>query len=299
MPTQPHNPRRRGLALVVLVLMVVGGVTGILVVLDSVAPRTPAIDPGAIAAPDDDSLMARRVRAVGNARLLGVEGLTDWIDEQRERVAQATPETLGIEWQALAFGLSERCSSCNDGRGIRVATPLYDEVPEAIERDVTEALEALENARSAGFEDSESYRIEAMLLSCRVIDLASAMRWDGRIKAATAKAFELDPNNPRAHVATAVREVLLPSWLGQDPEAALERLVPAADALPNDERPLVFAAFAAHLLGKDDLVVDLLDRASTRRPNGRYARVVLERLRSGSDESPFAGDVVETYGRDH
>lgn len=247
---------------------------------------TTATEPG-------DPVAAER-EAVEAARRGGVPGLTTFIVEQRRRVEEAdTDQQRAQALEILAFALSERCSARNAGRGIQVGKPLYDEVPEPTEADVVEGLAAIERARELGLETSEGHRIEGLLLSCRVINLVSAMRWNSQIQKTTARAFEIWPDNPRAHIAQAVREVLTPSFLGQDPESALERLRPAAKALPGDERPLVFAAFAAHLLDRRDEAIELLEQACERRPDVRYPPAVLKRLREGV-EKPFAIDVEET-----
>jgi tetratricopeptide (TPR) repeat protein len=287
-PRSRRAPRRIALAVagVALAAVAVFEARGLLLAAPA-APPPPGGSGG------EARTEAAAVEQVVLARRRGVEGLTAWIERQRARIASARDDAQKAEaLEHLAFALSERCSARNDGRGIRVAEPLYDEVPPATESDVQEGLAALEAARALGRETSESYRIEALLLSCRVIGLMSAMKWDGKIRAATQKAFELDPDNPRAQIAQAVREVLLPSYMGQDPEKALERLLPAAEALPLDERPLVFGAFAAHLLGRGEQCLELLGRAIERRPDANYARAVRDRILAERSD-PFGEDVVE------
>ena len=139
--------------------------------------------------PEDRVLLARRD---------GIRGLDAFIEHQRRLVAESSePDATGYALTILAMALGERCSARNAGRGIQVGRPLYEQVPEPTERDITEGLNALDRAQELGFESSELHRIRSLLLSCRVVGLTSALRWKGQIGRELQRAFELDPNNPR------------------------------------------------------------------------------------------------------
>ena len=295
--TSPSNRQRGSRGFVIwlgsgLLAASITAITSFLLGGSVQAPMAPAKvtphDANREPSPEDRVLLARRD---------GIRGLDAFIEHQRRLVAGSSePDATGYALTILAMALGERCSARNAGRGIQVGRPLYEQVPEPTERDITEGLDALDRAQELGFESSELHRIRSLLLSCRVVGLTSALRWKGQIGRELQRAFELDPNNPRAHVGQGATEILTPAFLGQDCTSALNRLIPAAEALPLDERPLVFAAMAAFLLGKRGQSLDLLDRATERRPSARFAAVVAERIRRGEKE-PFAGDVPADYAK--
>ncbi len=156
--------------------------------------------------------------------------------------------------------------------------------------DIEEGLQLVRAARAAGDDSSESYRIEAGLLSSQLTGLGAVLANRSAIQEALDAALQRDPQNPRAHVALGCRKLLVPAWLGQDIDGALEHFEQAAGALVNDERPQVLAAFAHYLGGRLDRCRDWLRRAAARNPQNRFVQAVLVRLDRG-DSEPFERDL--------
>src|SRR5262249_15547556 len=144
-----------------------------------------------------------------------------------------------------AEGLLERVLLQNQLRGLVVGSPLRSDLPAAVVRDLDEADALLRRARELGDDSADNLRLEAVSLGNRIPGLGPALRWTGRIQQALAAAVAKEPTNPAIYVTIGVRELLAPRLLGHDPQQALEHLQFAADAMPDDERPRVFAAMAA------------------------------------------------------
>jgi hypothetical protein len=92
-------------------------------------------------------------------------------------------------------------------------------------------------------------------------------------------------------VALGLRLLLAPRLLGHDPAAALTHFDRAAAGLPDDERPLLFAAMAEWLLRQRQRAIARLEQAVARNPDRVFARVVLARLRR-DEPDPFGRDVA-------
>jgi hypothetical protein len=215
-----------------------------------------------------------------------LEALDAFVEEQRTLARAGQPQA----WRVLAEALLERIATRVMRKGMKVGSAVFDAVPPAIAADIDEGLRCLDAARRGGDDSSETWRIEAGLLCYRITGWAAALQLDGRIAAAIDRAVELDPMNPRMHVALGCRKLFAPPLLGQDLDKASEHLLWAANALPDDERPLVFAAMAAWLAGRITECRELLSRAADRNPRNVYAIEVARRLAAGEDD-PFGRDV--------
>ena len=146
---------------------------------------------------------------------------------------------------------------------------------------------AVDRARELGDDSGDLFRISAEIMSQRITGLASALTWNGKIQVAIAKAGERIKNDPQLHLVLGLRKLMAPQFLGNDPDKALEHFRYAAEALPNDERPAVFAAMASYLKKKRLKAIAWLEKAVQRNPRNVFARVVLKRVRRG-EEDPFA-----------
>lgn len=208
---------------------------------------------------------------------------------EQSRLVEAAP-TDAVALRVLAEALLERVQLRNQRRGMVPGQPLYDAVPADVQSDVDRGLELLDRARRAGDDSADCWRLEASLLGNRIVGFTSALQWNGRIEAAIETAYERDSHHPALHVVLGLRKLLAPVLFGQDPAKALEHLEFAAAAMPDDERPDVFAAMAAFLLKKRQQAIALLERAVAKNPKNVFATAVLERVRRGEDE-PFGRDV--------
>ncbi len=254
------------------------------VLLFAPAPAAPpAAAAGGLLSPGSIELAKIRLEA-------DPSGIDAFVAEQRAR-AEAAPEDEA-EWRVLAEAYLERCYARDRGEGMAVGTPTHSELPAVTEADIDAGLKALDRAHAVGGDqDAEVFRIEAAFHSLRVTSWTSALSQRPAISAALEKARSLRPDHPRVLVAMGCEKLFAPRFFGNDPATAKQLFLTAADALPLDERPLVFAAMAAHLLEKDDEAIALLERAVERNPNNRYAATVLARLRAAESE-PFARDVT-------
>jgi hypothetical protein len=231
----------------------------------------PAADPSRCADRGDAELAELRLTGGGEA-----------IDRHLARLeADAAGGAQPALLRRIAETRLERVLQRAQRKGLRVGEPVWADLPEPVRADVAAGLAALRAARERGDEHSESFRIEAGLLAQQIQGLASALRLNAQVDAALRRALELDPANARAHVALACRSLFAPRLLGHDPRRALDHLAAAVHALQRDERPLVFAAFAHHLLGDAGATLACLEQALARNPDNAYAREVLRRLRAG------------------
>lgn len=229
------------------------------------------------------SLALARVR-----RSCRVADLDAFIAAQRQRLhADPDPE----QQRVLAEALLERIATRVTHRGMKVGECLFSELPEDVAADIDEGLRLLAAAARGGDDSAEVHRIEAALLCYRITGWASALQWNGKIASALQRALERDPNNARAHVALGCRKLFSPSLLGQDLAQAAEHLAYGAQALAEDERPLVFAAMTAWLRDRRDECAELLRQAVARNPDNPYAVEVARRFAAGEDD-PFGRDIA-------
>lgn len=228
---------------------------------------------------------------LAKARLQGTDlGLSSFIRDQR-MLSGRNPQRAGA-WRLLAEALLERARTHAQNKGLAVGKPVFSDIPEAMAADLAEGLGAIERARALAAEDSELLRIEAELLTAQITGIGSAILLDGRISELIRKAMVLDPGNPRLQVAMGCRMLFAPPFLGHDPAAAKSYLLAAAASLSIDERPLLLAAMACHLLDQDDRALELLASAAQRNPHNRFVAAVVKRMEAGEQE-PFARDLEQ------
>lgn len=219
-------------------------------------------------------------------RSASLEALDHWIRTQRERTSPADASGL----RTLAEALLERALAHASHKGMRPGEPVFTELPAAVAQDLDAAENALRAARQAGDDSAETYRIEAAVLGNRITGFASALQLNGRIEAALREAVQRDPQHPRIQVALGCRYLFAPALLGRDLARARQHLEAGANALPLDERPLLFLALLAELEGNRAEAVTRLEQALARNPHSRYAQTVLARLRGGEPDA-FGRDV--------
>lgn len=82
------------------------------------------------------------------------------------------------------------------------------------------------------------------------------------------------------------RVLFAPPLLGHDARRGRDHLRAGAAGLPFDERPLIFAAWAYHLLDEPEEARRLLTEAIARTPANPFAPEALRRLEAG-EEDPF------------
>ncbi|MFK7740833.1 MAG: tetratricopeptide repeat protein [Planctomycetota bacterium] len=218
-----------------------------------------------------------------------VEAFDELLDTLR---TSTQAEGCGADtWSLLAETLLERIQQRTHLLGVAVGEPIFDELPKELDQDVEQGLTAIARARELGEDSATLFRVEAGLMSQRITGLGSALKWNGKIAAALKMANERQGDDPLLHTALGLRKLLAPRMFGHDPDKALEHFEYAAEAMPADERPAVFAAMASYLQKKRQKAVAWLEKAVTRNPENRFARAVLKRLRRGEDK-PFGRDVT-------
>lgn len=218
-------------------------------------------------------------------RTCTVEALDGVVARVREAVG-AAPGDAHLH-HLLAEAHLERSLARSHDRGLAVGAPAFPELPQDLADDLADGLASAERAHELGDDGGDLFRIEAGLMSQRIVGLTTALRWNGEIHTALQKSAERAQDNPHLHVALGLRHLLTPKLLGHDPVKALEHFEFAAKVLADDERPAVFAAMASYLQQKRQQAIAWLEQAIARNPSNRFARVVLRRLRAGEDE-PFA-----------
>ena len=206
-----------------------------------------------------------------------------------QQAAEAAPESAAT-WRVLAEAHLERAQQRTHLRGMMVGEPLFDELPEALEGDLSAGIEAIAAARERGDDSGALFRIEAGLLSQRITGLSSALRYSGDISRALAAAEERDAEDPKLQVALGLRKLLAPRLLGHDAEKARAHFERAVEN-GGDERSAVFAGMATYLQEKRGEAVQWLERAVAANPSNTFAQAVLARLRRG-DPEPFGRDVT-------
>jgi hypothetical protein len=204
----------------------------------------------------------------------------------------AAEPRVAAHWHLLAQAHLERALLRGHDKAMQVGAPTFPEQPPELKADLTAGLAAVRTARELGDEDGDLYRIEAGLMAQHIVGLSSAWEWNRKIQDALRAAGERDAHNPHLHVALGLRSLLAPKLLGHDPADALGHFEFAAKALPDDERPAVFAAMACSLLKRRQQAIEWLERAVGVNAHNRFARVVLARLRANEPE-PFGRDVTD------
>jgi tetratricopeptide (TPR) repeat protein len=234
--------------------------------------------------------LAAAAAALQAARRSGSGEALDTLVRTRRDAATAAPGEQR-SWLQLAEALLERIASRTAHRGLVVGAPTWTQVPADAAQDIDAGLAALETARRLGDDSGLLHRLEASLLGYRVTGLGTALQLGNRIGKALAKAAERAQDDPHLHVILGLRKLLVPKLLGNDPQQALAHFEFAADALPDDERPMVFAGMATYLQQKRQQAIAWLEQAVQRNPANTFAQVVLRRLRAGEDD-PFGRDVT-------
>lgn len=214
----------------------------------------------------------------------------DAVITRMQAACRASPDTAAA-WHALAEGHLERSLLRSHDRGMVVGAPTFSQLPPDVQADVDAGLVAAKRARELGDDSGDLFRIEAGLMSQRIVGIGSAMQWNGKIQEALNAAGAREQHNPQLHVALGLRKLMAPTLLGHDPEKALVHFEFAAASLERDERAAVFAGMASFLQKKRQQAIAWLERAVARNPNSRFARVVLARLRAGEDD-PFGRDIT-------
>ncbi|MEZ5964104.1 MAG: tetratricopeptide repeat protein [Planctomycetota bacterium] len=209
---------------------------------------------------------------------MDVSAMDAFLAEQRER---ATRTGDPIEWQVLAETCLERVLLEAAPMGMAVGRPVFAKRPEIVDTLLADGLQAITEVRDLGRRHSEVGRIAAGLLANKIDGALAAMRYGRQVDAFLSEAEAFADGNPHIAVARGCRLLFAPRWLGGDPERALNLFESAAHALPEDERPLVFAAFAAHLQGDVARAQRSLRDAVACNPDNAYAREVLRRIQAG------------------
>lgn len=191
----------------------------------------------------------------------------------------------------LAEGLLQRAIQHGHLIGMKVGRPVYAELPATVAADLDAAEAAVTQAKELGDDSCDLFRISAEVMSQRITGLGSALRWNGKIQRAISEAAERAESDPHLHLALGLRRLMAPEFFGHDADKALEHFTYAADSLPEDERPALFAAMASFLKKKRLDAIAWLERAVARNPDNVFARVVLNRTRRGEDD-PFGRDIT-------
>ncbi|MDA0931979.1 MAG: hypothetical protein O3C51_00850 [Planctomycetota bacterium] len=223
---------------------------------------------------------------IDRARREGIASLDLLIAGLVTRASDASPEDL----HALAEAHLERSLLRDIRKGMAVGRPTHAELPEELADDVDAGVRAAEQAIAAGDDSAEIHRILSALLSRRVTGIAAALKLRGRIEAELQLAEERDPAHPKVLIARGCGQLFAPNRLfGHDPAAAEAKFLRAAEGLPTDERPWMFASMCAWLLGDAERALSHIDAAVARNPAHPYIVEVARRLREGTDD-PFGPD---------
>jgi tetratricopeptide (TPR) repeat protein len=170
-----------------------------------------------------------------DAVLVAVRELAPGDRSERARTLHARAALLVAELERMAYEQtpwSERERRADRGR----------KVDEAAE----EGLEAMAGMQRG----STHFRLEADLLGTMIRSDFRARKYLDRMRAATAKALELDPDNARALVSQAKPLVFAGPKQGRDPEAARALLDRALELEPGLESALLLRALAWDLSGE-------------------------------------------------
>jgi tetratricopeptide (TPR) repeat protein len=254
------------------------------------AGATERIDvPKSLPTPPAPTANAMEARLAVARRTCDVAAVDPVVANLREAIKTSSDDHA--TWHLLALAHLERALLRSHDRGMVVGTPVFDQQPRELLDDLDAGLAAARRARELGDDSSDLFRIEAGLMSQRIVDLKSALQWNGKVQDALQAAGQRQVDNPHLHVALGLRKLLAPKWLGHDAAKALEHFEFAATAIADDERPEVFAARAAFLQKKRLQAITWLEQAVAQNPANRFARVALARLRAGEDD-PFGRHVT-------
>jgi tetratricopeptide (TPR) repeat protein len=158
--------------------------------------------------------------------LSGVD--TDEAVMLRVRAGLAVAEALRVEFE--------------EEHGDREARRLLGDRIDAYARDALDQIERLP-------ESSERERLRADLLATLIRSDYRAKRLEPELRAAVARALELDPDNPAAHVTAAKPLLFAPQGRGRDIGAALDHLDRALQLDPDLEAALLLRATAREMAG--------------------------------------------------
>jgi len=125
-------------------------------------------------------------------------------------------------------------------------------------------------------ESSERERMRADLLATLIRSDFRAKQHEAELKAAVARALELDPDNPRALVTAAKPWLFADAEHGGDPRQAIVLLDRALALDPELEPALLLRALAHDVVGDHDAAIQGWRRALERNPQCRPARWQLE-----------------------
>jgi tetratricopeptide (TPR) repeat protein len=125
-------------------------------------------------------------------------------------------------------------------------------------------------------ESAETQRIRADLLATMIRSDFRAKRYEAALKAAVARALELDPDSPRALVAAAKPLVFAPPGKGRDLAQALRLLDRALVLAPGLEPAQLLRAEALDRAGRRDEALTAWRAALAANPACRPARHRLE-----------------------
>jgi hypothetical protein len=227
-------------------------------------------------------------RRIDDARRQGMQALDAVVADLERETARAG--AAAEDWHALAEVLLERSLLRDVRKGMAVGRPTHTELPTDLAADVAAGIRAAEKAIEAGDDSAEIHRILSALLSRQVTGIGSALKLRGRMEAELALAEERAPDHPKVLIARACGQLFAPNRLfGHDPVAAEQKFVRAAEALPTDERPWMFASMCAWLQGDGERALTHIDAAAKRNPDHPYIREVAQRLRAGAPD-PFGPD---------
>ncbi len=216
-----------------------------------------------------------------------VHDLDRFVEEQQARVARTNAPS---DVRVLAQAYYERALVRDIKRGLAVGAFISKESYAANRSDIEAGLAAIARARKLGDDSAELDRIEAGLLTRQFTGLAKVFRYRARVQAAIQAAAKKAPRSGHVHIALGCDRLFTPAWLGQDIEGAIQHFRFAAKALPLNERPLLFTAFAHYLKGRREKCIAWLERARERSPKNPFVRAVLARLRRG-EKNAFERDV--------
>ncbi len=256
-------------------------------------PDAPTVGEGA-RGPDTSGTASKAeaaaLRTALNEVRLGadMQRMDAFVAEQRARAESAGDDPEA--WRLLAEAHLERCLLRDQRKGMAVATATHEELPAANKDDIEAGLAAAQKALELGDPTGDAWRIRSSLLSISCCSLGDFLRLRSPAQEAMDEAAEIDPDNPRVVMARATEKLFAPRFFGNDPEGALPLLERAVEALPQDERPLLFTAFAHWLLERPEQALQAAEAAQQINPRNVYVAAVVERLRGG-EEKPFARDV--------
>ena len=127
-------------------------------------------------------------------------------------------------------------------------------------------------------ESSERERMRADLIATMIRSDYRAKRYEPELRAAVARALDLDPDNPLAHVAAAKPLMFAPEDRGRDVDAALAHLDRALALDPGSESARVLRATAREHAGDVEGARDDARTVLAANPRCTPARRLLDRI---------------------